>query len=116
MVQLTVPVSIGNQIDLGEQSSNFYAQGSISNPTPARASRLMVNMDGYGYLAFTQTEWNLAAENCAPGQPLTKDVTLARDHNWYSGRLIPTAATAQSFLKRPNLSNRIGSDKRGFAN
>jgi outer membrane protein assembly factor BamB len=40
----------------------------------------MVNMDGYGYLAFTQTEWTLTTGKCTLGQTIDpKDVTLARD-------------------------------------
>jgi outer membrane protein assembly factor BamB len=79
--ELAVPVSHEKQINLRRDRSRIScAQGSVSNPTPARASRLMVNMDGYGYLAFTQTEWILTTEKCTPGQTIDpKDVTLARD-------------------------------------
>jgi outer membrane protein assembly factor BamB len=78
---LAVPVSHEKQINLRREGSRIScAQGSVSNPTPARASRLMVNMDGYGYLAFTQTEWILTTGKCTLGQTVDpKDVTLARD-------------------------------------
>jgi len=79
--ELAVPVSHEEQINLRREGSRIScAQGSISQLTPARTSRLMVNMDGYGYLSFTQTEWSLTTEKCALGQVIDpKDVTLARD-------------------------------------
>jgi outer membrane protein assembly factor BamB len=79
--ELAVPVSHEKKINLRTDGTRFLcATGSASDPTRAMASRIMVNMDGYAYLAFAQKEWTLTTAECTPGQEIDpKDITLARD-------------------------------------
>jgi outer membrane protein assembly factor BamB len=78
---LEVPVSREKQVNLLREGSRFScAAGTVSRPMRAMASRIMVNMDGKAYLAFSQREWTLTAPKCAPGQSIDpKDVTLSRN-------------------------------------
>jgi hypothetical protein len=79
--ELAVPESSEKQTNLRRQGSRIdCAQGSISERTPTKTGRLMVNMDGYGYLAFAQNEGTRASEKCALGHAVDpKDVILTRD-------------------------------------
>lgn len=79
--ELAVPVSHEKQVNLRREGTKIScALGSVSNPKRALTSGLMVNMDGYAYLAFAQSDWTFTAAKCTPGQTIDpKDVTLSRD-------------------------------------
>jgi outer membrane protein assembly factor BamB len=53
----------------------------------------MVNMDGYGYLAFTHNEWTLTTEKCTLGETIDpKDVTLTRDDKLVLWKIDPNGS------------------------
>lgn len=78
---LEVPVSREKQVNLRKEGSKIScAAGTVSRPMRAMASRIMVNMDGKAYLAFSQREWTLTTPTCTPGQSIDpKDVILSRN-------------------------------------
>jgi outer membrane protein assembly factor BamB len=79
--ELPVPISNEKQVNLRREGQKMScAVGSVSNLQRALTSGLMVNMDGYAYLAFMQRDWTLTAAKCTPGQAIDpKDVTFSRD-------------------------------------
>jgi outer membrane protein assembly factor BamB len=79
--ELTVPASreqLRNVRRFGKQI--LCASNSSTPPVPPIASRMFVNMDGFAYLAFTQSESALSTGRCTVGSTVApRDVTFARD-------------------------------------
>jgi hypothetical protein len=106
--ELAVPVSHEKQINLRREGTKIScANGTVSNPMHAMASRIMVNMDGNAYLAFTQREWALTTAECTPGQAIDpKDVTLTRDDKLVLWKIDPdgsysTVVVEETKAKQP---------------
>jgi len=80
---LSLPASREVQVNVKNQREKLIcAPGDISNPTQIHTSRMLVNMDGYAYIAFTQNEWTLKVAKCIPGSTLDPThVNLVRAEN-----------------------------------
>jgi outer membrane protein assembly factor BamB len=83
--ELPIPGSQEKQINI---RANFPKEGSkiVCAPSPLStalrsiASRLIVNMDGLAYVAFTEHEWKLSTAKCAPGSIIdARNVDYTRD-------------------------------------
>jgi hypothetical protein len=60
--------------------SLICASGTTTVPQRTFVSRVIVNMDGLGYIAFSQNEWSLDGGECKPGTVLDPHtLTLSRD-------------------------------------
>jgi len=67
----TVPSSHENLKNIRRAGTTFLcATGSDSRPLRTAMSRVIVNMDGYAYLALTHDEWTLDGGKCPPGAAL----------------------------------------------
>jgi outer membrane protein assembly factor BamB len=78
------------------------ASGLTTNPQRTIASRLMVSMDGFAYVAFTQNEWTLDGGKCAPGTALDPHtLTLTRDEKLLLWQVHPDG-TYRSFVVEAN--------------
>jgi len=83
LLELPVPASQDRFVNLKNDGAAFSCT-STSASTPARTivSRVMVNMDGFAYLAFTQNDRKLAVAKCKPGSPANPgDISLTRNEN-----------------------------------
>jgi len=83
LFELPVPASQDRFVNLKNDGAAFSCT-STSASTPARTivSRVMVNMDGFAYLAFTQNDRKLAVAKCKPGSPANPgDISLTRNEN-----------------------------------
>lgn len=68
---LTLPASHETQKNIKRDNNQVTcAPGLTTNPLRTVTSRLMVNMDGFAYLAFTQNEWTLDGGKCTAGMVL----------------------------------------------
>ncbi len=81
--ELLLPASSEIQVNVRREGTKFLcASGSVSRPSRTFVSHLMVNMDGYAYIAFTQNARTLGIANCTPGSTVDPDqMYLARDDN-----------------------------------
>jgi outer membrane protein assembly factor BamB len=65
---LTVPLSDDEQIGVRREGTKLVCSpGSISTPSHIYVSRVIVNMDGLPYIAFTQNSSKLLTSSCAAG-------------------------------------------------
>ncbi len=92
--ELPVPVSYEKEVGLRRDGARIScARGSFSKPLRAMASKIMVNMDGNAYLAFSQREWTLTTTECTPGQEIDpKDVTVALNDQLVLWKIEPDGA------------------------
>jgi outer membrane protein assembly factor BamB len=72
----------------------------------------MVNMDGYAYVAFAESDWTLRAADCTPGQTVeAKDVTFLRDDKLVLWQIHPEgsfqATVVENFKTKQPLSSPI---------
>jgi outer membrane protein assembly factor BamB len=66
--ELQIPASRENLTGLRLEGTTYMCSaGSKSIPAPAAVSRVYVNMDGFAYLAFSQSERTIGTDNCVPG-------------------------------------------------
>jgi outer membrane protein assembly factor BamB len=66
--QISIPASYEKQTGVRRESSGFVCNsGTVSTPEPTAVSHVIVNMDGYAYLAFTQKTRSLEVANCTAG-------------------------------------------------
>ena len=83
LFELPVPASQDRFVNIKKDGAAFTCT-STSASTPARTvvSRVMVNMDGFAYLAFTQNDRKLAVAKCKPGSAVVPaDISLTRNEN-----------------------------------
>ncbi len=83
LFELPVPASQDRFVNVKKDGAGFTCTSSSAS-TPARASvsRVMVNMDGFAYLAFTQNDRKLAIAKCKPGSAVNAaDISLTRNEN-----------------------------------
>jgi outer membrane protein assembly factor BamB len=83
LFELPVPASEDRFVNVKKDGAVFTCT-STSASTPARTvvSRVMVNMDGFAYLAFTQNDRKLGIAKCKPGSAVNPaDMSLARNEN-----------------------------------
>lgn len=80
---LTLPASREVHINVQTHGEKLVcAPGEVSEPSPIYPSRVIVNMDGLAYVAFTQNEWKLKAPKCNPGSTLEpSQISLVRAEN-----------------------------------
>ena len=92
--ELPVPVSYEKEVNLKRDGTKISCvRGSSSTPLPAMASKIMVNMDGNAYLAFSQRDWTLTTAECKPGQEIDpKDVAVARNDQLVLWKIEPDGA------------------------
>lgn len=83
MFELPVPASEDRLVNVKRDGAAFVCTAnSISTPARSIVSRVMVNMDGFAYIAFTQNVRKLGIAKCKPGSTLSPaDMQLARDEN-----------------------------------
>jgi outer membrane protein assembly factor BamB len=79
--ELAVPASHQNLVSLRHDGRKFVcAANSVSTPSPAAISRVYVNMDGYAYIAFSQSEQTMGTSKCVPGAAIDpSQVRLTRE-------------------------------------
>ena len=66
--ELPIPASHEILAGLHRDGSEYTCSADSSSIlAPAAVSRVYVNMDGFAYLAFSQSERTIGAENCVPG-------------------------------------------------
>lgn len=82
---LPIPASRENLTGLRRAGIKFVcSEGSVSNPAPAAVSRVYVNMDGFAYLAFSQSERTIRPEHCAAGEAVDPaQLRLTRQEDVY---------------------------------
>ena len=83
LFELPVPASEDRLVNIKKDGAAFSCTAT-SAPTPARTivSRVMVNMDGFAYIAFTQNDRKLGIAKCKPGSAVDPaDISLARNEN-----------------------------------
>jgi hypothetical protein len=78
---LQIPSSQEIWTGVKKQGSTFECTGtSTSHLVPMTVSRVMVNMDGLPYIAFSQSERRFGTEKCVPGSSVPmKAIYLDRD-------------------------------------
>ena len=81
MFDLKLPVSHEIHTNVRRDGSRILcAKGSETTPLRTLTSHLMVNMDGFAYLAFTQNDWTLDGGKCSAGSPIDPhDLNLTRN-------------------------------------
>ena len=79
--EFVLPASHLIQTNVRREGNNVVcASGPISTPIRTIPSELLVNSDGFAYLAFTQNEWTLSTAGCKPGSTVApRDVSIARN-------------------------------------
>ncbi len=100
---LALPASHENQKNIKRDGNQVAcATGLATNPQRTVVSRLMVNMDGFAYLAFTQNEWTLDGGKCVPGTVLDPHtLTMTRDEKLLLWQVHPDG-TYRSFVVEAN--------------
>ena len=101
--KLTIPPSIEHQKSVRKEGQSFVCVATPStNPLKTSVSRVFVNMDGYAYLAFTQSEWILDAGKCKPGSVVeSRALTLTRNDKLLLWQIHPDG-THVSFVVEAN--------------
>ncbi len=92
--ELSVPISYEKDVNLKRDGTKISClRGSFSKALPAMASKIMVNMDGNAYVAFSQREWVLTTSECTPGHEVDpKNVTVARNDQLVLWKIEPDGA------------------------
>jgi hypothetical protein len=83
--ELLIPASHENQASVRREGSKVVCTSeSVSTPAAAVVSRVYVNMDGYAYVAFTQSERTLGTAKCIPGSAVDPaQVHLTREEGLF---------------------------------
>jgi outer membrane protein assembly factor BamB len=83
--ELRIPESHENQTNVRRVGAKFVCTSeAVSTPVSAAVSRVYVNMDRYGYLAFTQSQKTLGAAKCVPGSAIdSAQVRLTRQEDLF---------------------------------
>jgi len=83
LFDLPVPASEDRFVNVKKDGATFTCT-TTSASTPARTivSRVMVNMDGFAYIAFTQNDRKLGIAKCKPGSAVdSADISLTRNES-----------------------------------
>jgi outer membrane protein assembly factor BamB len=80
--ELPIPSSVEKQVGIQRRGSTFTcAEGTTSTPLAGAVSSIMVNMDGFPYVAFREDSNILGTSQCTPGSKVEpKDIFLDRDN------------------------------------
>ena len=81
--ELPLPPSTEQLVNVRKDGATFACtSASVSSPARTVISRVIVNMDGLAYVAFTQSARKLGIAKCTPGSTVNPaDMYLARDEN-----------------------------------
>lgn len=81
LFEMAIPASYEHLKNVTRNGAGLVcATGTSSVPRRTFVSRVIVNMDGLGYVAFSQNEWTLDGGDCKPGTALNPDtLMLSRD-------------------------------------
>lgn len=81
--ELPLPDSTENLVHLRRDGEKYYCSAdSSSSPMPDTVTGPFVNMDGFAYIAFSQTNSTIEAPKCHPGEMLQpSQLQLTREQN-----------------------------------
>ncbi len=108
LFELPVPASEDRLVNIKKDGAAFTCTAT-SAPTPARTivSRVMVNMDGFAYIAFTQNDRKLGIAKCKPGSTVDPaDISLTRNENLILWQIHQDGPIAPSWLRTTKANNR----------
>jgi len=114
--ELTLPAS-GEKLIGAQRNGTDILCSSKSTSAPLRisVSRLLVNSDGFAYVAFTQNDRVLKAAKCTPGSTVAShDVTFGRDERVMLWQIHPDG-TYRSTIVEESKSDRPLSDGANLA-
>jgi outer membrane protein assembly factor BamB len=81
-------------------SEFLCAGGSAVSPTPTASSSLFVNIDGFAYVAFSESEATMTAPPCAAGSTVSpRDIGITREETVVLWRIRPDGSYRSTIVE-----------------
>jgi outer membrane protein assembly factor BamB len=98
--ELPIPQSRLTEVNVRQVGSRIVCiPKPISSPLRTVPTRLMVNMDGLAYVAFTQNDWTLKVGACTPGEEFkAADVQFTRDERLVLWQIHPDGSVRSTII------------------
>lgn len=114
---LALPTSSEEQASLRKMGGKFVcATGSVSRRSRTIASRVIVNMDGLAYLAFTQGARTLRTGKCIPGSTVNpEEISLTREENIVLWQIHPNGTYRSTIVEAVKGKQALSAPLNAFA-
>jgi len=107
--ELTLPASHEKLVNVGHQGVQVVCTSkSATNPLRSVVSHLMVNMDGYAYVAFSQNDWTLTSKSCTAGSVLDPhELSFVRDEKLLLWQVHPDGTYRSSVVETTKITQTL---------